>query len=659
MRGATQEEFKAHSGQGAPFYVKSTHASALKRVTLHDLEQGFGRHMLQDIRENAQGTIAKIIIGLLIVSLSIWGMDAIVGGFSGEPEVATVNGEDITEREFLRLVQLESQRRLARMETPDPSLLDEDQIRSDVLESLIQQEVLIQDANAQGLALNEADIDSLIRQMPQFQVDGQFSPDRFAATVRNMGMGVAEFREAMRKQYVINQIRAGIVQSGVVSDENAMQLLEIQNQTRTFRLLTVPASEVTDSVAVSEEAVETYYRENAAAFEQPERVDAAYITLSLGALAETIEISDEELRAYYQERAADLASEERRASHILIEDGGNADETMATIQKRLAAGESFAELAREYSIDTVSAEEGGDLGYAGRGIYDQAFEEALFALEEGEVSEPVRTSFGVHLIRLEDIRQAEVPSFDDMKDQLRRELAREKAQERYAEVRTQLADSAYAADDLAAPAEELGLEVREASGITREGGQAPFDHPGLVRQLFSEDVLEAGYNTELIDVGDNVSVVARVREHHPAEQRPLEEVRDDIRATLERQKTRQALAERADAIIAELESGQPTDSIGAWTRYDAVSRNTSEVSAGVMQEVFSMARPSADKARFGKVVSADQASVIALDEVTDGEVAQDSTELEQLRQFLASIQGQREYAAYQEYLRNRAEVERP
>ena len=114
MTGATQEEFKAHSEQGAPFYVRPVHASALKRITLNDLEQGFGRHMLQDIRENAQGTIAKIIIGLLIVSLSIWGMDAIVGGFSGEPEVATVNGEDITEREFLRLVQMESQRRLSR-----------------------------------------------------------------------------------------------------------------------------------------------------------------------------------------------------------------------------------------------------------------------------------------------------------------------------------------------------------------------------------------------------------------------------------------------------------------------------------------------------------------------------------------------------------------
>ncbi|WP_417567004.1 SurA N-terminal domain-containing protein [Marinobacter sp.] len=615
--------------------------------------------MLQDIRENAQGTIAKIIVGLLILSLSIWGMDAIIGGFSGEPEVATVNGEDITEREFLRVVQMESQRRLSAMESPDPSLLNEDQIRKDVLDSLIREQVLIQDANAQGLALNDADIDALITQMPQFQVDGQFNRDRFVATVRNMGMGVAEFREAMRKQYVLNQIRTGIIQSAVVADENAGQLLRIQNQTRSFRVLDIPASAVASNVSVTDSDVEEFYQQNASAFQQPERVDAAYITLSLGALAENIDISDEELQAYYEQRAADLASEERRASHILIEEGSEADQTMATIKERLGDGEAFSDLAKEFSIDTVSAQQGGDLGYAGRGIYDKAFEEALFALEEGEISDPVRTSFGVHLIRLEDVRQSEVPPLSEIEDQLRRELARDKARERFAEVRAQLADSAYAADDLEGPAKELGLEVREAKAITREGGQPPFDHQGLVRQLFSEDVLKAGYNTELIDVGDDASVVARVREYHEAEQLPLAEVRESIRATLEQRKTREALVERADAIIASLEAGEPIESEEEWSSFENLARNSSDAAPAVIQQAFSLPRPDEGEARYGKTVASNAASVIALEAVKDGEVAEDSTELNQLRDFLASLEGQREYASYQQFLRNRAEVERP
>jgi len=616
--------------------------------------------MLQDMRENSQGTIAKIIIGLLIVSLSIWGMDAIVGGFSGEPEVATVNGEDITEREFLRVVQMESQRRLSSMEQPDPAMLDEDQIRADVLDSLIQEQVLIQDASAQGLALSDADIDALITQMPQFQVDGQFNRDRFVASVRNLGMGVGEFREAMRKQYVVNQIRSGIMQSGLVADANASQLMRIQNQTRNFRVVQVPASAVADEVEVTDAEVEAFYQDNKDAFREPEQVDAAYITLSLGALAEKIEIDQEELQAYYEQRAGDLAREERRASHILIEDGADAEQSIAAIQERLEGGESFEELAKEFSIDTVSAKDGGDLGFAGRGVYDEAFEEALFALDQDQVSGPVKTSFGVHLIRLDDVRRSEVPALEELEQQLRSELARERAQEKYAEVRAELADSAYAADDLVGPAEELGLEIREAKGVTKDGGQAPFDHAGLVRQLFSEDVLESGYNTELIDVGDSVSVVARVREYREAQQLALEDVQDNIRANLEVRKIREILEERAEAIVAGLEAGESLDALGAgeWEQFEDQERNAAEVAPQIMQTVFSLARPNEEAASYGTAITRSGVAVIALDAVNEGD-AESGVDLDQLRSFMASLEGQREYAAYQQFLRDGAEVSRP
>jgi peptidyl-prolyl cis-trans isomerase D len=616
--------------------------------------------MLQDIRDNAQSTIAKVIVGLLIISLSIWGMDAIIGGFTGEPEVATVNGQDITEREFLRTVQMESQQRLMQMENPDQSLLDEDQIRRDVLDALIREAVLTQDAQSQGLELTDADIDSLITQMPQFQVDGQFNRDRFVATVRNLGMGVAEFRESMRKNYVVNQIRAAIAQTGVVAPENAAHLLAIQNQTRDFRVLTLDGSSVQDQVDVTEADVQAYYDENRDQFRQPEQVDAAYITLSQGALAESIEVAEDELRTYYEERAEEYAREERRAAHILVEAGDEGQATLATIQQRLEEGESFAVLAEEYSVDTVSAQEGGDLGFAGRGVYDEAFEDALFGLEEGEVSGPVETSFGLHLIKLEEVRRSDVPAFDELREDLRLELARTKASERFAEVRSQLADAAYAADDLAGPAEELGLEIRVVEGVSRDGGAAPFDHAGLVRQLFSEDVLEGGYNTELIDVGDNVSVVARVREYHEPRQLELADVEPEIRRILERTETREALAARVDELVAQLESGTSADELGAgeWQQFEDQGRSVSGLSPRVVQEVFSMARPDGDSPTVGRAVTADQAAVIVLTGVNEGEVDQEGAEYQQLMRFLAQLEGQREYTAYQQYLRNTAEVER-
>lgn len=616
--------------------------------------------MLQDIRDNAQSTIAKVIVGLLIISLSIWGMDAIIGGFTGEPEVATVNGQDITEREFLRTVQMESQQRLMQMENPDQSLLDEDQIRRDVLDALIREAVLTQDAQSQGLELTDADIDSLITQMPQFQVDGQFNRDRFVATVRNVGMGVAEFRESMRKNYVVNQIRAAIAQTGVVAPENAAHLLAIQNQTRDFRVLTLDGSSVQDQVDVTEADVQAYYDENRDQFRQPEQVDAAYITLSQGALAESIEVAEDELRSYYEERAEEYAREERRAAHILVEAGDEGQATLATIQQRLEDGESFAVLAEEYSVDTVSAQEGGDLGFAGRGVYDEAFEDALFGLDEGEVSGPVETSFGLHLIKLEEVRRSDVPAFDELREDLRLELARTKASERFAEVRSQLADAAYAADDLASPAEELGLEIRVVEGVSRDGGAAPFDHAGLVRQLFSEDVLEGGYNTELIDVGDNVSVVARVREYHEPRQLELADVESEIRRILERTETREALAARVDELVAQLESGTSADELGAgeWQQFEDQGRSVSGLSPRVVQEVFSLARPDGDSPTVGRAVTADQAAVIVLTGVNEGEVDQEGAEYQQLMRFLAQLEGQREYTAYQQYLRNTAEVER-
>ena len=616
--------------------------------------------MLQDIRDNAQGTIAKVIIGLLIISLSIWGMDAIVGGFSGEPEVATVNGDSITEREFLRTVQLETQQRLMQMDSPDPSMLDEDQIRRDVLESLIQERVLTLDAQAQGLELSDADIDALITQMPQFQVDGQFNRDRFVATVRNVGMGVGEFRENMRKNYVVNQIRASIAQTGIVASENAAQLLRIQNQTRDFRVLTVSADSLSEQITVTEEEIQSFYDDNADQFREPEQVNAAYITLSLGALADVIEISEEDLRAFYGERAEEYAREERRAAHILIEDGSDAEATIASIQERLEAGESFSDLAEEFSADTVSARDGGDLGYAGRGVYDEAFENALFALEDGEVSGPVETSFGIHLIRLEGVRRSDVPSFESLRDELRDELARSRASERFAEVRAQLADAAYAADDLAGPAAELGLDVREVDGVTREGGAAPFDHAGLVRQLFSDDVLQGGFNTELIDVGDNASVVARVREYFEPRQRELADVRDDIAAMLEARKTRQVLEARVDELMAALEAGEDPESLNAgdWQRFENQGRDGANLSRFVVQRAFAMPRPDEGNPSMAKAVGQREAAIILVDAVNEGAVDTDGAEYQQLRQFLTQLEGQREYMAYQQYLRNTAEVDR-
>ncbi|MGM0570886.1 SurA N-terminal domain-containing protein [Marinobacter sp.] len=615
--------------------------------------------MLQDIRDNAQGTIAKIIIAVLIVSLSIWGMDAIVGGFRGEPEVATVNGEDITEQEFLRMVQIASQQQLSEMENPDPTLLDEDQIRRDVLESMIQAEVLAQDAGNQGLELTDQGIDQLIVSMPQFQVDGEFNQQSFTSFVRNLGMGVSEFRELLKRDYVSNQIRTAVVRGGIAPAEAARQLLAIQSQTRDFSTLRLEAASVADQVEVTDADVEQWYNENQQQFTRPESVDVAWIELSLEQVAEGIEVPEDEVRERYDELVAEQSYEERRSAHILIEEADDADERIQAIQQRLDEGADFAELAREFSDDPLSAEQGGDLGYLREGDLGGDYDEAMLSLEEGEVAGPVETDYGTHFIKLLDIRTSEPPAFEEMAPEIRSQLAQARAGDEFARQRTELSDMAFSSENLEDPAEQFDLEVQTRSGVTRDDNEAPFDHAGLVRQLFSADVLNDGFNTELIDVDQNTAVVARVREHYPEAPQPLEEVADRIRERLEREQTLSLLQERADRVLDQLREGQLSPDGDDWTAYTEVVRNRSAVPEPVQARAFSLPTPDEDGYSLGTAVIGSDLVVIALTDVSDGDVDTESEEVRNMAQFLAQMNGQQEYNAYVRTLREQAEIERP
>ena len=618
--------------------------------------------MLQDIRDNAQGTIAKVIIGLLIVSLSIWGMDAIIGGFSSEPEVATVNGQDITEREFTRMVQIQTQRQLAQMENPDPAAINEDQLRKDVLEGLINQTVLVQEATAQGLELTPEDIDAMILATPQFQVDGTFDRNRFEAIVRNMGLTVSDYRLLLARETATNQIAAGISMSAFVSERAVERLMALQNQTRDLRVFRLNADLVSDQVEVTDADIETYYNENESQFRTAEQVDAQYVVLSVTTLADPDSITQEQISQRYQEMLPDLAQEERQTAHILIEDPARAAADIPEIQERLANGEEFAVLAKEYSDDVATANQGGDLGYVGRGVFDENYEQAMFALEPGQVSEPVQSSFGTHLIKLLDVRKADAPELAEVEGQIRQTLAEEAAAQRYADLRTSLSDSAYSENNLESPAEEAGLEVQTQTNVTRDSAEAPLDHPGLLRQLFSEDVLSEGFNTELVEVAAGESVVARVGEYRPAAVRPLADVRDEIAQMLTRQRTNEALDEMAKSLVANLEAGQSLEQAGPegaqWEEMKGLGRQSQELSIAARQRAFSLQQPEEGVA-YGYAPSGEGVAVIALDNINAVSEELAAERLAAVREFLAQQQGQQEYVAFAEYLRNRADIERP
>ncbi|TDT39385.1 peptidyl-prolyl cis-trans isomerase D [Halospina denitrificans] len=611
--------------------------------------------MLQNIRENAQGTIAKTIIVLLILSLSVWGLDSIVGG-SGEASVATVNGEEITEREFERSVRIARQQRLQEMDTPDSSRIDTDQLNEEVLDRLIREKLIEQDIRERGLELTAQDIDRMITQAEQFRVDGAFSQERFTRAVRNQGMTVEGFREMIERDHLTRVLQAVIQGSAFSTETESKRIARLLTQTRDFDVLEVPLSAVMDDVTVSESEIESFYADNKAMFSQEESVDVAWITLDQAQLVDPDSIDEETVRARYRERIDEMGqTEKRNPAHILIADDADRVET---VSNALDEGADFGELARQYSDDTASAEDGGELGLSGRNAFAEPFSEALFSIEEkGGIAGPVETSFGTHFIKLLDTEKQDPPSFSDMESELRQEIAQEQAGNRFVELSEELADIAYSEYDLKAPSELIDAEIQTRDGVTRDGNRAPFDHPQLKEQLFSEDVREGGFNTELVEVSQDRAVVARVREYHPEKQKELDTVREQIRELVTERKAREMIEQR-------LSEGADSESIAGtfgveWETYQDVGRQGDLGAPAIIRDAaFGMPRPPEDGFSTEVVELPDGMALIRLTGITGSEDNTAAMMAENIQSQLGQRHGQSAYYYYLEQLRSEAEISR-
>ena len=623
--------------------------------------------MLQNIRENAQGMIAKTIIVVLILSLSIWGLDSIVGG-SGETSVATVNGEAITERDFDRAVQIRRQQRLQEMENPDSSRIDMDALNAEAMDSLIRDELIGQDIRARGLQLSEADVDGMITRAEQFRVDGQFSQERFLRAVRNQGMTVDQFRTMLEQDHLSRVMRAVIQGSAFSAPSESERIASLLTQTRDFAVFQVPVAERADSIEVSESELQSFYESNKKQFRQPESVDASWITLDQSELVDPASIEQDVVRARYRERVESMQMDEQRnAAHILISDNReDAESALEAVQKGLEAGRSFATLAEEYSDDSSTAESGGELGFSTRNDFDESFSEALFGIEEtGKVVGPVDTSFGQHFIKLLEVRKEEPPTFESMEDSLRETIASERAERRYVELSEKLADMAYSEYDLEAPAELIDATIQTRDGVRPDQAEAPFDHDNLREQLFSKEVREEEFNTEVVETGEGVSVVARVREYHPRKQLPFEAVRSEVSELLRQQKAREALNESLGNLAQKLQADsdarpEPVDmaTSAEWETFDGVNRRSMEARAIIRDAAFEMPAPKGDSVSTRVVDLPDAVALIQLETVTPPDSSTVGMMAPNLRGSLGQRHGQSAYRAYIESLRSDADINR-
>jgi peptidyl-prolyl cis-trans isomerase D len=622
--------------------------------------------MLQNIRDNSQGWIAKTIIGLIVVLMALTGFDAIFQAASHSQDAAKVNGQTISQNELSQAVDMQRRQLMQQLGKDfDPAMLDEKMLREAALKGLIDRKLLLQGAEDAGFAFSEGALDQLILQTPEFQVDGKFSAERFDQVIRQMGYGRMQFRDMLAEEMLIGQLRTGLAGSSFITDKQVDAFARLEKQTRDFASLTLKPD--TAAVKLGDDEIKAHYDEHAKEFMSPDQVVIDYIELKKSAYFDQVEVSEDQLKALYEKEIASLA-EQRHAAHILIEVNDKVDDAQAKarveeIQQRIAKGEDFAALAKELSQDPGSASNGGDLGFAGEGVYDPAFEQALYALDKDQVSAPVRTQFGYHLIKLLGVEAPEVPSFASLKDKLTRELKTQQVEQRFVEVTKQLEDSAFESSDLVQPAQELGLKVQTAAPFGREGGEGITANRAVIQAAFSEEVLEEGSNSNALELDPETVVVLRVKEHRKPAQLPLETVADSIRAHLVKEKATEELKAKADTLVKGLRDGSIDANAGfegqQWAAHEAVTRGQEGIDPASLKALFRMGKPQAkDKPVYGSVVLADGSLVVLqLKGVNEGAAATDD-EKKQYRGYLASRAGREDFAAYRKQLEADADITR-
>lgn len=622
--------------------------------------------MLQNIRDNSQGWIAKTIIGVIVALMALTGFDAIFKATTHSNEAAKVNGEEISQNELSQAVDMQRRQLMQQLGKDfDASLLDEKMLRESALKGLIDRKLLLQGAENSKFAFSEAALDQVMLQTPEFQVDGKFSPERFDQVIRQLGYSRMQFRQMLAQEMLIGQMRAGLAGSGFVTDAQVLAFARLEKQTRDFAALNIKADPA--AVKLTDEEVKAYYDEHAKEFMTPDQVVIDYLELKKASFFDQVAVKDEDLQAAYQKETANL-SEQRRAAHILIEVNDKTTEAQAKakideVQARLAKGEKFEALAKEFSQDPGSANNGGDLGYAGPGVYDPAFEKALYSLAKDQVSEPVRTDFGYHLIKLLGVEAPQVPTFASLKDKLTRELKAQQVEQRFVEATKQLEDASFEASDLAQPAQDLKLTVHTSKPFGREGGEGIAANRAVVTAAFSPEVLDEGANSTAIELDPETVVVLRAKEHLKPAQLPLESVAGPIREQLAKEHASAAAKTKADELIASLRDGKlpldkPIDGQD-WKVTAAATRAQEGVDPTVLQALFRMPKPaSKDKPTFSSVTLPDGSlMIVRLNSVNEAATPTEE-EKAQYRRFLASRVGQQDFAAYRKLLESEADIKR-
>jgi peptidyl-prolyl cis-trans isomerase D len=619
--------------------------------------------MLQKIREKITGWVAWTIVITIGIVFAVWGIDL---SFTPRPMAAKVNGAEVAVEPVRRAYQDQVSRfqQAFRGDVP-PEIADE--IRRGVIEQFVRRELLQQRVVDGSYRVSDAEVAAQLQSYEAFQVGGQFSIEAYRAALASAGYTPAMFEAEQRRLLEVQQLQDSIVLSSFVTPQELERRVALERELREVEWVSLPLDRFLEGVEVSEADVEARYQESPQRWMTPERIDLAYVMVRLDRLAEQIEVSEDDLRAYYESEVSReperfLGLERRKAAHILLT-GDDAEARINALRARIEAGADFAELAEEASEDPGSARRGGDLGWVERGMMVPAFEEALFAMEPGTVSEPVRSEFGWHLIQLAEVEQSGGATFEEVRDDLLAEYRSRQAEDRYYDDAESLATLAFENPDSLEPAAAaLGYEIETIADVTRQGGPGIAADPRVIEAAWSEAVFERRENSGLIELEGGEVVAVRVRDFHPPEQRPLQEVAEQIRAELQRERAAARVAELATEAETRLAAGEPVAEVAEAVSGDHVSgltvvRDNVTVPPPVAQAAFGAPAPTAGEPVVARAEGPSGEFVVRVLSVAPGGV--DLLRPEEQRELRDRSRGARasqELQAYLEDMRSRAKV---
>ena len=632
--------------------------------------------MLQSIRDRAQGIIVWTIVGLIIITFALFGLSSYLSG-TAKAVVATVNGVEISETELLREYQ-NAQQRLQQMLGANyrADLFNEQIMKEQVLEGLIQRELINQQLDAENYHVAPQQVLATLQQMPAFQdTNGEFSAENYRRVLSVQGIPAELFEMQLARDIANEHLRNGIVRSTFVTEAEGQRYQSLQEQQRKIGYLRIPQQRYLEKITVSDAEISAFYEQYADEFRTPEEVSVDYIELNLADLAKQFEIGDAELRDYYEQHQENYVSqqEQRKVRHILVKVDADVNDEAArkqieSLATRVQNGEDFAAIAKAESQDPGSAAQGGDLGFISLGIMDKAFEQAAFQLAQNQLSQPIRTRFGYHLIEVTDIKPVELTPFDEAKVLIRKDLQTQQAEQRFYEEVDKLNNLSYEIPDSLIPvAEQLGLQVKQSPLFTASGGEGLFSNDRIVSAAFSEEVLQQNRNSELLEISDTHVVVLHLREHKAASQRPLDQVRELIAGRLKQQQAREMADQDAQTALARLAAAEAPEQVAAayqqkWQDAGFIKRQASEtdkLNDQIREAAFSLPRPKDNQPELTNLIlPGGDAVVVALYSVQDGEPSTDGQALQAIGQQLANISGQIEYSAFLAYLQSQADITR-